>query len=383
MKALFVLHLLSIALVCGCSPRDTAPSDRTSSDSHDSGISGVSPADPVVTAEAAVSPESAEGAHTALPARGLDAPRFRFAGSLSVLWERTSAEADTVLLAPSDIQFASPGLLVFDAGARRVRVFETSSGRLLRSFGREGRGPGELSASFWFQGSRTRPVGFDATQRRLTRFSNDGDSLETLPFPRDRRWSSTCALDDVHTLGYAASTTPTSDLLIAIGDRVIDSIPYPFKEFEAEHFMARQAIVRQLDDSSCAILTAYQSRFATIGGAFQTRLGVYAESAGPLRVNVVSSNDGKSIVSTLPRGARVGPSDARGWREYVLVLFDGRTRLAGRLLDVYSRGSLTYVGSLVLPTKARRFAVFGDSLAVLGERDYYPSMTLLLLRLDR
>jgi hypothetical protein len=144
--------------------------------------------------------------------------------------------------------------------------------------------------------------------------------------------------------------------------------------------MARQSIVRQLDDSSCAVLTAYQSRFAVVTQSRRPLLGVYPESAGVMKVDVVVSDNGKSVVSTLPRGARVGPFDARVWRDYVLVLFGGRTALAGRTIDVFTRADLRYRGSLVLPQKAKRMAVRGDSLIVIGERDDYPTLSLLILR---
>lgn len=315
--------------------------------------------------------------------RRVAAPRVPFDGLLSLIWERSSFEEDSVLLFPTDVQFSSRGLLVFDAGSRQVRVFDSSTGTFLRTLGREGQGPGELSASFWFQGSYHRPVSFDATQRRLTHLAGARDSLVTLFFPRDRRWSSTCALNDDTTLGYAAAVDAESDLLLTVGDRVVDSLAYPFENLRSEHFMARQAIVRQLDDSSCAVLTAYQSSFAVVTLSRGTLLGVYPESAAVMKVNVVVSDTGKSVVSTLPRGTRVGPFDARVWREYVLVLFGGRTALAGRTIDVFTRDDLKYRGSLVLPQKAKRMAVRGDSLIVIGERDYYPTLSLLMLRAKR
>jgi len=319
-------------------------------------------------------------AEVATPARRLVPPRVPFAGVLSLVWERRSFEEDTVLLLPADVQFSSRGLLVFDAGSRHVRIFDASTGTLVSTLAREGRGPGELSASFWFQGSFDRPVSFDATQRRLTLLAGERDSLVTLLFPRDRRWASTCALTDGITLGYAAAVNAESDLLLAAGDRVVDSLSYPFEELRAEHFMGRQAIVRQLDDSSCAVLTAYQSRFAVITRSRGPLLGVYPESAAVMKVDVVTSDNGKSIVSTLPRGARVGPLDARMWRDYVLVLFGGHSALAERTIDVFSRADLKYRGSLVLPSKAKRMAVRGDSLIVIGERDDYPTLALFMLR---
>ena len=57
-----------------------------------------------------------------------------------------------------------------------------------------------------------------------------------------------------------------------------------------------------------------------------------------------------------------------------------RTALAGRTIDVFSREELTYRGSLVLPTQSKRIAVRGDSLIVIGERDDYPALSLLIFQ---
>lgn len=375
------LRALLVGTFASACADDRAPAIQRAGAVAEVGLGQRSEAPPGATANAGVRIATIDS----LPSEAADNPRVAlprvpFAGALSLVWERLSFEEDTVLLYPSDVQFSSRGLLVFDAGSRQLRVLSSSTGKLVSTFGREGKGPGELSPSFWFQGSYGRPVSFDANQRRLTQLTGERDSLVTLPFPRNRRWSSTCALDDSLTLGYASSASAESDLLLVAGERVVDSISNPFEDLRAEHFMARQAILRQLDDSSCAVLTAYQRRFAVISRDRTVRLGVYPESSAVMQVNVVTADDGKSILSSLPRGARVGPADARAWREYVLVLFAGRTTLAGRTIDVFAREDLTYQGSLVLPSKARRMSVHGDSLVVIGERNDYPTVSLFILR---
>jgi hypothetical protein len=138
--------------------------------------------------------------------------------------------------------------------------------------------------------------------------------------------------------------------------------------------------VRQADDTSCAVLPVYQSVFAIYTSQSGFLAGQFVEGGPPVSASISSSDGGTSGSITLPKGTMPGPMDARVWRDHLAVLFEGRSRHRRRVLDLYRRDDLSYVGSLVLPMRAARIAVSGDTLAVLGERDDYPVVAVLLLR---
>lgn len=365
--------LISIAVIlsgAACRPDDGADAPEGASRTNDS----------IEVLRVAAAPEEADDVpkYSVVPEGRLAAPRHSYPARLVRLWERAGRDSDSLLLAPSDVQFSRLGLLVFDAGENSVRAFGSSSGQPLFSAGRAGRGPGELGGSFWFQGTYARPASFDALQRRLTLLASAPASLTSVPLPKNRRWVSTCALDAERTFG-TAGTDRQPDFLTVVGERVVDSLSLPWPHLQALPFLTRQSIVRQLDDSSCAILVAYQSRFAvlTAGGLLTT--GSFAESSAVVVPDTVVHAVGKSWTVRLPKGTRRGPSDARAWRGQVVVLFGGRTRDADRVLDVHRRSDLTYVGSIRLPHLASRIAISGDTLAVLGESEDYPLLAVYLI----
>lgn len=84
----------------------------------------------------------------------------------------------------SDLALGPRGeLLVLDGGAKTVAVYD-STGVFLRRFGREGNGPGEFQSPNRIRIEGDEVVVFDWWQSRVTRFSREGEVLQTDPLPR-------------------------------------------------------------------------------------------------------------------------------------------------------------------------------------------------------
>jgi hypothetical protein len=298
---------------------------------------------------------------------------------MQVIWESIPSDEDTLLLAPNDIQFSSDGLMVFDAGDRTVRLFQSTDGSYLGSLGRAGGGPGELSQLMWFQGAYDRPSLIDRAQRRIVKLTGRGDAFESVPLPSEKQWLTTCAPEPDLTFGAARSRDHTA-YFFARDQHLVDSMVGPWTELRDEDHLATQARVRQADDTSCAVLPVYQSVFAIYTGQAGFLTGQFVERGPPVRAITSSRDGGRSGAITLPKGTTAGPMDARVWRDHLAVLFEGRSRHRRRVLDLYRREDLSYAGTLVLPIRAARIAISGDTLAVLGERDDYPLVVVLLLR---
>lgn len=309
----------------------------------------------------------------------LSAPRTAVAVRFSRLWEFASSDVDTVLMAPFDVHLSALGILVFDQGASAIRVFDATTGRFVRSVGSRGKGPGEFTVAGWFQGAYERPVVFDGIQRRLTPIAQPFDTLRSQSIAAGESWGSTCALDANRTLG-TAFRSKQPEFLIAAGGRVVDSMYNPWPALHAMHYVARQSVIRQLDDTTCAIATLFQGDFAILTGDGDLMKGTYIEPASPVEQRVRKYNDGVERRSIrLAPGARIGARDIRGWRDRTVILYGGRSKHAGRLLDFYSRTSMAYEGSLVLPFVAQRISVHGDTLVAIGSRDDYPVIAAFLL----
>jgi len=72
-------------------------------------------------------------------------------------------------------------ILLWEPRPATVRLFD-ASGRFIRTFAREGGGPGEVRDAVWIGIAADTILIHDRTQRRLTRFRSAGDLLATVPF---------------------------------------------------------------------------------------------------------------------------------------------------------------------------------------------------------
>jgi hypothetical protein len=88
---------------------------------------------------------------------------------------------------------------------------------------------------------------------------------------------------------------------------------------------------------------------------------------------------GKSRRVGLAPGSKAGGATAAVWRDWILVLFRGRTANHHRIVDLYRSADLTYDGSILLPILASDITASGDTLAVLGEVDDEPVLNVYLL----
>jgi hypothetical protein len=365
-----------------------AHEDADSGAEPDSGVFAIGSAE--VDSESTVAVVRAAAPNS--PPPRLAAPRFAFDGRIEWMAETPSSLADSTLLLPTDLQFARAGLLVFDAGASRIRVVNWSPRLSVASYGRAGRGPGEHSIALRFQGTYDRPMAFDRENRRHSRLERIADSIGTAPAP-NRPIKSSCLLGDGISLGTisandmeffrnrSSSGDPIQqvDLVASRGSEVIDSSSLPLPELLRIAPIGRQAVTQQLDDSTCVLIAYYQSQFAVTARSARGGPRPMLRQCHRWIRNRWCRTRGGRLGSECREGAKISAIDARAWRDMILVLYEGSTRQAGKLLDVYRRSDLTYRGSFVLPDKADRIAVSGDTLAVIAERGDTPIIQLFRL----
>lgn len=79
-------------------------------------------------------------------------------------------------------------------------------------------------------------------------------------------------------------------------------------------------------------------------------------------------------------GATMGPVDAARWRDYLLVLFEGKTAQRRRIVDMYRIDDLGYAGSFLLPSRSLRIGAHHDSLVVIGEENEFPTLSLFEIK---
>lgn len=307
------------------------------------------------------------------------APRRDAGLALTILWRSDQIGSGAELLYPIDVQFSSVGLLVFDHGAKQIKAVDGASGRHRFVAGRGGSGPGEFSGPVTFLGTWAQPMAVEFSVGRLTQVVRTGE-LRDVRVSHTSRWATGCTWGRDAILFQAAGHRTHDYFVSTTGEsaKTIDSLAMPWPRLLPLGFMARQAPLRQLDDSTCAMMPLYNREFGLFSRGEEPRLGTHVEELPPARSREASS--GKMRVESVAPGAKPGGVDVRAWRDAILVLFAGQGRQRFRTLDIYSRNDLSYRGSVALPFEGTRIAVRGDTLAIVGEDDFSPVVAVFLLR---
>lgn len=319
------------------------------------------------------------GASAASAAPEFASPRRSLGFALRLLWKTDTTSVAEASVHPFDIHFSDRGLLVMDVGDSRLNLLDSRTGTTLARAGGEGAGPNELRGVVTVFGTRTRPMLLEFQSGRVAELGGGNAALIPVSASRAKVWTSGCAWGDGRLLLNKIGPTPFEYFVSTIGrdPEIVDSLAMPWPRLLAQAFIARQARLRQVDDSTCAILPAYYPEFALLSPSRPIVTGRHIEEL-PAAVGV-DTKVGNATEHTVARGAKHGHRDARAWRDAVIILFEGTSEHKGRVLDVFSRKDLLYRGSMLLPFEGGKIAISGDTLAVVGEENFYPVVAAFLL----
>lgn len=293
-----------------------------------------------------------------------EAPRYPSSIALQAEWSVGGPADPGRLIQPLSLMAADLGVLVSELDGNRVIVFSRRDGSLIESLGSSGLGPGEFGRVPQLLGMSNRPLAFEGPNSRISVLGL-GKAPQTSNVARARAWRTACAVDRDRVVLQYSGWDQDGFFVSTLGDsaRIVDSIAYPFEELIGVAPLARQASLQQMDDTSCAVLPAYAGHFAVLTG---TSVKVSTGIEKVPTPQVVESTVDAGRRRRLADDVRASNLSATAWRGRVLILFHGRSRLRGRLVDVYS-AKLTYQGSLLLPWRARFIAAKDEHLYVLGE----------------
>jgi hypothetical protein len=189
-----------------------------------------------------------------------------------------------------------------------------------------------------------------------------------------------CRLPSGRLLLQAAARLTGRSFFLASYDSAsheIDSLEHPVARIRTIGFFAQQTTIRQVDDSTCGYFPTDHAEWGLHRDGRDAVVTMGIESLPPAEMVTIPSERG--AIYHMDPTARAATIDARAWRDAVIVLFEGATRQRHRLLDFYGRDRLEYRGSLVLPYRASRIAVHGDTLVVIGDEDDEPVLYAYLL----
>lgn len=359
--------IVMLAAACESTPRVPAEDDAVSSGQT----------------SANAQPESQSNANVSPPlqdaSRRLRKPRVPMAVALRPIRRIGVPGADAPVENPVDLRFSSSGLLVSDHASLDVRIYNSASGAVVSRFGRYGRGPWEFVVPPTIIGTYDAPLLLEASVGRIHELSRRGAN-GTTAMNRSRQWTTGCQLPNGNILTQASSAPVGMAFYESeLGGtaRLVDSIPHPIARVSALGFIVRQTALRQVDDSTCGYFPVYHPEWAITAALGEVHHSVAIESLPP--ATMVTEPTERGARYFVNAEARAGHVDARAWRDYIVVLFQGTTRERNRLLDFYSRSTLTYVGSVVLPRESTRIAIHSDTLAVIETVDDVPQIQMYLM----
>lgn len=305
-----------------------------------------------------------------------EAPRYPSSIELQAQWSVGGPSDPGRLIQPLSLMAADLGVLVSELDGNQVRIFSARDGSLVDSLGRNGLGPGEFGRVPQLLGMSNRPLAFEGPNGRISALGR-GRAPETSNVARTQTWRTACAVDRDRVVLQYSGWEQDGYFVSTLGDsaRIVDSIAYPFPELIGVSPLARQASLQQMDDTSCAVLPAYAGSFAVLAGG-SVKVGTGIEPVPTPRV--VESKLDAGVRRRLADDVRASHLSAATWRGRVFILFYGRSRFRGRLVDVYS-AKLVYEGSMLLPWRARFISVKNDNLYVLGEDGDEPVLAALRL----
>lgn len=305
-----------------------------------------------------------------------DSPRYASSIDLVAEWSVGGPADPGRLIQPLSLMAADVGVLVSELDGNKVKIFSARDGSVLDSLGRNGLGPGEFGRVPQLLGMSNRPLAFEGPNGRISALAR-GKAPETSNVARTQTWRTACAVARDRVVLQYSGWEQDGFFVSTLGDsaRIVDSVAYPFPELIGVSPLARQASLQQMDDTSCAVLPAYAGSFAILaGGAVKVAAGIEPVPTP----GVVESKVDAGVRRRLADDVRASHLSAATWRGRVLILFYGRSRLRGRVVDVYSP-KLDYEGSVLLPWRASFISVKNDILYAIGEDEDEPVLAAFRL----
>jgi hypothetical protein len=287
------------------------------------------------------------------------------------LLESTVINASDALALPTGLALVGDYLVVLDAASDSVlHVVDRRDGRLVRSLGRRGRGPGEFDGPWSLdvaEGAAPAVWVWDVPLRRLTHVPLIPDSDAPLRETRQLRLADGVALTEPRWLGTDTIVSPglAADTRLVLYDSTGQRIGGLGDGMPADPTQAFQATQAELalrpELPVFAVASRYVSRIALVSSSGSESVTI----EGP-----VSVNEDRPTVA-LDHFAFL---DVAGTREHVVALFSGRSRddfggraVFGACLQVFDwQGVLK--GAYRLDSDLIAIAVDRDESAVYGVR---------------
>lgn len=300
-------------------------------------------------------------------APGLETRRT-IATTWDTLWSVGGSLNDTVLLYSGQIASSDSMLAVLEYQSNRLTAFDFD-GNVLWTFGRKGRGPGELSSA--------RDIAFvtpnrlavlDPGNAKIVEVDREGESTRSISLRLEYHVEEFVPLS---TGQYLIQSMAPRESLILIDQHgeVSRRWSWPWAELEELHVMLRQGFTAADGDRWIFALTRVNGWFAYQDTAPLSGGRSYLESLPLPEVSIQVTGDRRisriSPSQSACSGCAVSLSDGR-----LYVLYGGTGPLARYVVDVFDWRTGSYEYSYRLPYRATSIAVAKGHFFILSTNPY-------------
>ena len=311
-------------------------------------------------------------ADSPLPERHAPATVRRFAPApWNTVWRRGGAVEDTLLLMPIAVAADSARAYVLDAAGHRVVAFDAATGAPAWHTAGKGGGPGELASPVAIAAARGGVVVADPGNARLTFLDATGLVTQEVTVADVASSRSLCPLADGTLLLATGEDRPLA--LIRADGGVERRLPLPWPELADLPSLARQLrLAPTAGGRACVAALELGHGFAMVADERVVWRRPYVEAFPLPRVQVT-----RSLRTRTQRLAerQIAAYDVAVAGDEITMAFEGRSRAARRLLDVYSASTGAYLRSHELDFPVNAIALAAGRAFVLSERDGYPTLT--------
>lgn len=291
---------------------------------------------------------------------------FRLGGTLQ----------DTLLQGPSRIAAYAGGAYVADHFAGRLLRLDRE-GRVLWTWGNRGGGPDELQhPRHLVVDDEHRIWILDIENARVAVVGSDGTRQASLPL--DRLEAHPEAIVPREGAGILVVTADRERPFVIIDEdgHVVDRQPFPWPGFRGLPPLASQARLayHAKTDRWVTAFTMADGFFPFTGLRWSGVRGWYVEPVSTSRVVVERRRSGEreQTISRVEE-PHFAAADVALTGDRLLILFQGSTRMANRVVDMYAFTTGEYLESLLLPTHVSSFA-YADSVFYGIVEDPYPAV---------
>ncbi|MDE2753365.1 MAG: hypothetical protein OXI83_12375, partial [Gemmatimonadota bacterium] len=163
-------------------------------------------------------------------------------------------------------------------------------------------------------------------------------------------------------------------ILVSAGVRM-DSVTVPWSDLTTMHFLQRYGNIAASENDTWVF--AFEAGNGWFTFEVDTPLGMFPFVEHTEFPEIIVSRSENSTMWRMATQPAYSAYDMDVWRDTMYVLPGGHTSHRFRVLDMYDVRSGQYVHSQTLPDVTDSFAVTGDRVFVLDNRELYPRITSL------